>query len=622
MSFSTTARRPTSASASRRINSNLSGASTTAGAAPTTLGGSNFSATSALLPTNDPKAVSKMEHRPHAFLRSRASRDRILRDKHPWVFDDEIGNISALGRFQPGSLVNVSLLDENFFSQGYVPPLKFPQKVGYPRKPTLEGWDEEDSPETEPESPYDDGGIPIVGVGKKRIRKKKYADAPVAVREMLAPGELSCETFAVGVLNRAASISIRILPTEACDRPNSRIIGLLHEDDPLSVSVQSLTHFLCNVLQRKKHVLYGPLIDAEVDGVPGLRVDRYGKHGAVLTFFSIGAHTLFEPLILPLLRDLAIVNIGVHRIVTVKERYSLNGEEFASTLIKGKSPIFVARDEDATYDVNLYHGRDAFNYKEATVQNFLADLARNATVLDLWSRGGEIGIKCAARWNKSAGAGISSSPEDQHSPGERGEASSGRDDVHHDSSKQNADHGRAALSLLESAPAANKTETVLLEESVNFSALAHQNVTKNQLESSCMALHRVSIRNELRSMAMAGVKFSLVILQVPLRFGRKCKAPEHRRSQFGRWFRPDLKGVEGLVRSAAQVVAKDGYLAVRLLLPEEQRGWGTTMIRYGLDRSNRTGSLVFEQSCGRAGLAREMDAELWGIRWYVVRLHD
>jgi len=130
---------------------------------------------------------------------------------------------------------------------------------------------------------------------------------------------------------------------------------------------------------------------------------------------------------------------------------------------------------------------------------------------------------------------------------------------------------------------------VLLEDSLAFAKLSGENAARNGVDLQCTALHRSSVVDELRSMASSGIRFNCVALSARARFARYFK---QRRGQFGRWFKPSLKGYETSVHLAAQVTSRGGYLLVNLLLPVADEHAALSLVQCGLERASRSGSLI------------------------------
>merc|ERR1712034_83827 len=100
-------------------------------------------------------------------------------------------------------------------------------------------------------------------------------------------------------------------------------------------------------------------------------------------------------------------------------------------------------------------------------------------------------------------------------------------------------------------------------------------------EVNCTALHRSSVVDELRNMTTSGIKFNCVAVSIRARFERFFK---QRRGQFGRWFKPSLKGYETTIYLAALVTARGGYMVVSFFLPLTQEHEALALIQTGVVR--------------------------------------
>eukprot|EP00415_Alexandrium_ostenfeldii_P002234 UN2234 len=137
---------------------------------------------------------------------------------------------------------------------------------------------------------------------------------------------------------------------------------------------------------------------------------------------------------------------------------------------------------------------------------------------------------------------------------------------------------------------AGAAEAVLLEDSLGFAQVCRDNVRRNGADLQCTVLHRGGVLEELRNMATSGIRFNCVSLNVRVRFERYFK---QRRGQFGRWFKPSLKGYETAIYLGAMVTGRGGYLVVNFLLPLNSEHWAWSLLQDGLARASRVGSLVY-----------------------------
>lgn len=66
-----------------------------------------------------------------------------------------------------------------------------------------------------------------------------------------------------------------------------------------------------------------------------------------------------------------------------------------------------------------------------------------------------------------------------------------------------------------------------------------------------------------------------------------------RGGQFGRWFRPSLRGLESQWSAAAALVEKGGLLATSLLLPVDLSSWALRSLCRAAETAGKRPSLIF-----------------------------
>lgn len=120
-------------------------------------------------------------------------------------------------------------------------------------------------------------------------------------------------------------------------------------------------------------------------------------------------------------------------------------------------------------------------------------------------------------------------------------------------------------------------------------------------------------------MATGGLKFNCVALNVRIRFNRYFK---QRRGQFGRWFKPTLKGYEPSIRLGAMLTSRGGYLVVSFLLPLSSEHWAMSIVQSALERVPRVGSLVYHKTAldSDSPLASTVMDDAWSTVLICVRL--
>jgi len=281
------------------------------------------------------------------------------------------------------------------------------------------------------------------------------------------------------------------------------------------------------------------VVNGEQDGLPGVFVDRFGS-SAVATFESLGSARLEFLVQEELTRWMGrLPQFAIHRMRAKKEKWAQDGSEFSTTLVRGDSSRVLVEEPAVAFEVDVNHGVPGrWSYPLEARRRELTQLIAHSggTILDAWSHVGQWGIRCAKL---------------------------------------------------------GMAETVLLEESLGFAQVSRDNVRRNDVELQCTVLHRGSVLDELRNMAMSGIRFNCVSLNVRVRFEYYYK---QRRGQFGRWFKPSLKGYETAIYLGAMVTGRGGYLVVTFLLPIHSEHWAWSLMQDGLARASRVGSLVYHMS--------------------------
>lgn len=280
---------------------------------------------------------------------------------------------------------------------------------------------------------------------------------------------------------------------------------------------------------------YCRAFNGDQDGLPGVLVDRFGS-SAVVTFEVIGSVKLELLVQEELTRWIGkLKQLTVHRMTAKKEKWAQEGSEFTTSITRGDASKVRVVEPLASFDVDVLQGLvpGHWNYSLEALRAPLAQAFGAGTVLDAWAQCGQWGLRCAA-----AGA----------------------------------------------------QEVVLLEDSLGLAKLCRENAALNGLEEKVTVLHRGDLHSELRNMAESGIRFNCVSLNVRIRFERYLK---HQRGQFGRWYKPSLKGYERAITLGAMVTSRNGYLVVSFLLPLTTEYWALCLVQGALEKASRVGSIVY-----------------------------
>lgn len=146
-------------------------------------------------------------------------------------------------------------------------------------------------------------------------------------------------------------------------------------------------------------VPYYRLIHAEADGLPGVIIDRFG--GALVVQVNSAGMELLTPVLLEALEaELSPTTIVLKNDSAVRE---LEGLKRDTTVAKGDAsqPIELV-ENDAKFVADLSGGqKTGWFYDQRDNRRFMADLAKGASVLDVFSYSGGFGVLAAARGAKS-----------------------------------------------------------------------------------------------------------------------------------------------------------------------------------------------------------------------------
>ncbi|CAE7221872.1 rlmI [Symbiodinium natans] len=337
------------------------------------------------------------------------------------------------------------------------------------------------------------------------------------------------EAVGVGVLNRQASIVLR--------RMDDLSPGTEVTQDILQVRLRRA--FAAREARLGGGSAFCRAVHGEQDGLPGVIVDRFGK-SAVVIFESVGSAKLELVVQEELTRWMGkLQQMTVHRMTAKKEKWAQEGSEFTTSITRGDSSR--VRVEEGTgssfvrFDVDVLQGilMGHWNYGLEKMRRELTASFGKGTVLDAWAQAGQWGIRCA-----KAGA----------------------------------------------------EEVVLLEDTLGLAKLCRENAILNGVEEQCTVLHRGDVAGELRNMATSGIRFNCVSLNIRVRFERYFK---HQKGQFGKWYKPSLKGYERAIALGAMVTSRSGYLVVTFLLPLTTEYWALYLVQGALERASRIGSIVY-----------------------------
>ncbi|PHJ18676.1 hypothetical protein CSUI_007496 [Cystoisospora suis] len=584
--------------------------------------------------------------KPGAVCDGGTSRRQKLLMGHPWVFDHEIQNISDLGRWPPGTLVDVVESDGSVVGVGL---LNRRASVTV-RLVTHTGMCGQDS--------------------RKRVLEDvgKCLSEPVlnSVSSPTAdpPGQMASSS-GYSTSSTASSLSVKS-PVSACPSPVSpalvdrlcsalrRRCGLFHDssDSPCEPSVgppvrtslpskyspAALKAAMLASRRRERPVpksktaglekrLRGRVwrgIAGEADGVPGVEVDiiesgiEPGEESkrvyAVVRLHAVSARP-FLGFVVDVLREhgLSPSVLCVQHLRSHKEKLAEGGGEYSSELLEGNDPLVWFRapglPQYCEVGTNLFFPPFvSYPPSASRLQRFCSDLLRSISnaeseplsVLAVRAGPRAIGMLCAMA-NKDAERGaerLLSDKEDSRSSAA-------------------ADTERSLQRLSERRVGRKVGNVVILEEAVAMAELADSVNRRNGVADLCTVFHRLEIGEELKNMVYNHLRFHLVYIHFPpvTEFSKK-----QRHGQFGRWFRPSLKGVASTLRHACNLLQADGYLVVSIFLPQQDSHSGLDLLRTATETSGRKGFMVAHWGAGTDTRVLLAHDDCWYEHTYCIRL--
>ena len=206
---------------------------------------------------------------------------------------------------------------------------------------------------------------------------------PGSLVTLRAPGG---EALGIATFNPHSLIAARVLTAKSDADINALFIG------------RRLAH-AAELRDRLVGVPYYRLIHAEADGLPGLIVDRFGD-ALVVQANSAGMELLTPVLLEALEAELSPRTIVLKNDSPVRE---LEGLKRDVTAVKGQLADSVELIEnDATFVADLGGGqKTGWFYDQRDNRRFMAGLAKDASVIDVYSYSGGFGVLAARQGAKS-----------------------------------------------------------------------------------------------------------------------------------------------------------------------------------------------------------------------------
>ena len=184
--------------------------------------------------------------------------------------------------------------------------------------------------------------------------------------------------------------------------PHSLIAARLLTSNPeANVDALFLGRRIANAAALRDRLIgvpYYRLIHAEADGLPGLIVDRFGD-ALVVQLNSAGMDALTPVLLEALEAELSPKTIVLKNDSPVRE---LEGLKREVTVAKGNGEPIELVENDARFVADLSEGqKTGWFYDQRDNRRFMAGLARDANVLDVYSYSGGFGVLAAKQGAKA-----------------------------------------------------------------------------------------------------------------------------------------------------------------------------------------------------------------------------
>ncbi|XP_026190197.1 uncharacterized protein LOC34622397 [Cyclospora cayetanensis] len=386
--------------------------------------------------------------------------------------------------------------------------------------------------------------------------------------EMLPVYDSNGEYIGSGILSRQASVAVRMLtkgikgqsringsrgfvgepPVDAL--VTGRFVAALQRRGP-SAEVSQHAVDSSNYNDKTSGESAWRAVDGEADGVPGVEVDVYGK-AAVLRLHSQSMRRFIPAFIRLLKQQLCLDTLCIQTLESKKEKLAQGGAEYRSELLEGSDPvvwIVVGDSPSARLPVHLFLPPYASFSSQSL--HLLPILRRHVAggaflAVDGCMRG--VGISCL----RALGGSI-------ESEGEAG--------------------GQGGAESL-----------VLVETSETTNGLNEKAVAANRVMDAVNCIYTEDVVKELYSMRASSLRFRGVYIH--LRPKIRFTASE-RGGQFGRWFRPSLRGIESQWAAAAALVEPGGLLTASLLLPTYLNSWALRSLCRAAEAAGRSAALVY-----------------------------
>lgn len=397
-----------------------------------------------------------------------------------------------------------------------------------------------------------------------------------------------------GLLSRNASVTVRLFSKN----PSAAITP-----DVIQRRIENACKLSMRLNDSKTNLV---LVDGESSGIPGLHIVQYQSviHIRMDTVSLSPYRTAIIGAVDRLLHPSTVI---LHSLVSKSEKLSTNGlDEYKVEIVKG----------------NQVHGEvNLFAFDDESNVSFLVDLLSHSVtpaaqhrltltpLLEFCSR-------------VSARAGTSTGMLEIRS---------------------------RAGAISAACLAAGAKEIICIEELYGAAQLTQQNLDEviakggHNAQMEGTVLFRSDICSELNAMAMAKLKFGLVVVNLQPPIVHRISSRKHQKvdenenskdnqkgtdfvfdgqGQFGRFHQPSLKGAVKEIEHALKLVKGGGYLAVTLKLPTSKAHVLTTLVYNALRAAELKGTVVMESGLG-GGLGLHLgQTDYWHDRSIVVHVKN
>ncbi|KAL8270931.1 hypothetical protein Esti_005143 [Eimeria stiedai] len=334
-------------------------------------------------------------------------------------------------------------------------------------------------------------------------------------------------------------------------------------------------------------------IDGEADGLPGVDIDVFGS--AVVMRLHSRALVPHSAFLVSLVKStLKPSTLCLQTLQSNKEKHAQDGAEYRSELLVGTSSEVWVEVFGSRLPVPL-HLPPLYSFSSSIISSpFLLPLLRRCCAggslltVDACMRG--VGVPCV----RGASA-------------KRKEKEGGKEE----------DWGVCYCGSVGRWEEEGADNLVMVESAETINALNEKTAAANGVADKVTCIYTGDTQKELVSMKSSGLRFRAVYVHLPptVRF-----ASAERGGQFGRWFRPSLKGVLSQWSAAAALVEEGGLLMTSLLLPLNKEQWAFDAFSKAAENTGKRAALVYRSAAGFNAKQLAVHTDLWKEQIFCLQL--